>query len=255
MLAFAAYGFVVARERKAQYPSAAMSLVGSTTKGRLHEADQLSDSQKRLLTFCLLPSYIRREPLLTLKTGSEGLAAVQAMLAHDFGIDNRDALLEQIDYLLSGVRSTALDNQLLNPDERITALRTEIAHALQLSPESLANLESAYAWDLGEAAELTKLGAAARYLTTDELWNYLEQISDSAQRLGRDWYEYTLSYLVGRSMELGDFATIKELAYTIFHLPSSAVAKTPGLNAYTQYRFTINKDATGMCLDSKHCHC
>ena len=218
------------------------------SRGRLSQAQTLSDSQKRLLTFCLLPSYIRHEPLLSNKLGALSAEEVRALLQKDYEIDSRDATVAQLDYLLSGVRSTALDNDIVAQSPRVEAARTSIAEALMLSHGCLEAIDSTYAWDLGEAAEVSKLGFASGYLTEQEFHNYLEQISDAAQRFGRDWYEYTLSYLLGRTMEGHDILSIKDEAFTLFHLPKDSCALAPGLNAYTRYRFTINKDCTGMSI-------
>jgi len=56
-------------------------------------------------------------------------------------------------------------------------------------------------------------------------------------------------------MEKGDFDAIKEAASVVLHLPSSVVKETPELDAYTRYRFTVNKDVTGMNLCNSRCHC
>ena len=250
LLAFLAYAIVLYREKKAQSSGKA----GLFNRGHLEEADTLSEKQKRLLTFCLLPSYIRQESLLTPTIGNASSEEIQAQLrAEEMG--NRDDVLAQLDFLLSGMRSTSLDNQLIVPSEKILALRERITTALHLCSTILDSLQSTYAWDLAEAAELAKRGFAAQYLNEDEFWCYLEQVSESAQRLGSDWYEHTLSYLLGRTMEKGDFDAIKEAASVVLHLPSSVVKETPELDAYTRYRFTVNKDATGMNLCNSRCHC
>ncbi len=217
---------------------------------RLSRTDALSEKQKRLLTFSLLPSYLRAEPLLVLKQPGRHSARSKATLAEEWGLDDRDAILAQLDYLLSGARSTSLDTELMEGSELALSSRRAVASALLLSPSCLDAINSTYAWDCGEAAELAKLAYSADFLSEQELWNYLEQISDNAQRFGRDWYEYTLSYLLGRTMQGESLALIKERAYTLFHLPKDALVQEPNLNAYSRYRFTINKDGTGMCIDS-----
>lgn len=229
----------------------------SRTTGRLSQANELSDTQKRLLTFCLLPSHLRHETLLSLKVGTLSAEEIKSQLNREFGLDSRDAILAQLDYLLSGMRSTTLDNDLINSTVRAQDARKAVAAALILSPQCINAIDSTYAWDLGEAAELSKLAHAAGYLTKVELWNYLEQISDGAQRFGRDWYEYTLSYLLGRVLDGNSIEDVTNQIYEIFHLPGDVAKRIPGINAYTRFRFTINKDGTGMNIRSaehpQHC--
>lgn len=225
-------------------------VAGSATPPSTGALEKLTPEQKRLLTFGLIAAHIRSEPLLSLIKPLQSVEEVQARLAADYGIQNADEAHDYIDFLLSGFRSTGLDDQLMSPTDATRALFTDIASALSIEPQTIEAVQSTYAWDLGEAAHVAKLGLWARYFTRQEVWNYLEQVSESAQRLGHDWYEYTLSYVLGRTMENQPLGEIRQAINQVYHLSHTDLGRIEGLDAYLRYRFVINKDSTGMNVAS-----
>lgn len=221
---------------------------------RRHSQNTLTDRQKRLLTFSLFPAYLAGERLLSLDSDPVERDRIAADFAKA-GLTDRDAIVAHLDYLLSGARSTALDDALRTDEARFTAAKESLASTLHLRSESLDCLCSTFAWDLGEAALLAKDAYLSKVLSAEELWHYLEQVSDIAQRLGQTWQEYTLSYLLGRLLDKQDLDAIQEAAFNLYYLPLQAVQLTPGLNAYTLYPYTINKNSTGMNKTSCCHHC
>ena len=98
-------------------------------------------------------------------------------------------------------------------------------------------VKSAYAWDLCRAASLAKWCYWCQYISETEMWNILQKVSDIAKEQGKNWQEYTISFLLGRTIQGFDLEDLIILTSQLFHSKSPSLRKIEGIDVYQRYSF------------------
>ena len=83
----------------------------------------------------------------------------------------------------------------------MSKIQKQIAKGLGIEVAEVEAVKSAYAWDLCRAASLAKWCYWCKYLTEAEMWEVLNQVSAIAKEQGKNWQEYTISFLLGRTIQ------------------------------------------------------
>ena len=120
---------------------------------------------------------------------------------------------------------------------RSSKLQKQIAKGLGIEVAQVEAIKSAYAWDLCRAASLAKWCYWCQYLTETEMWDILQKVSDTAKEQGKGWQEYTISFLLGRTIQGFDLEDLIILTSQLFHSKSPSLRKIEGIDVYQKYSF------------------
>lgn len=168
---------------------------------RTHPQTPLTDAKKRLLTFCAIMSHYRDEDVLSL-VPTQPLDDYADGLKDQWDVTTREEALETLGHLLSMETSKEIDAAWHeNPDaEQILQIQKDIAKALKTDLAKVQETASTYAWDICRLASLAKWCYWLDYISEDEMWSFMEKGAAQAAAIGKDWGDYTVSFLLGRTV-------------------------------------------------------
>ncbi|MEG0851525.1 MAG: DUF1266 domain-containing protein [Flavobacterium sp.] len=165
-----------------------------------HSGNPLTDQQNRLLTFGAILFYWRSENILGIAL-EKNLDMYIYGLKHQWDITNREEAKDTLNSLLLLNKSESFKPLLQQPTEENIKIRKKIAKGLGIELSVVEQTQSAYAWDICRAVSLTKWCYWCGYLTEDETWAYMEEAAEIANQHGKDWTDYTVSFLLGRTIQ------------------------------------------------------
>lgn len=86
-------------------------------------------------------------------------------------------------------------------NKELNRIYARIARELNIPEEEVKLIRSTYAWDVCRAVNVAKWCFWIGYLTESQFYNCLDRCNEIVTRIGRDWQEYTCSFLLGRSIQ------------------------------------------------------
>lgn len=196
----------------------------------------LTEKQIRLLTFGAILTYYRGENLLNL-IPTEILETYQKGLRRQWEITDTASAKETISDLLAQKRSLQFRHLLTQTSPELSKIQKQIAKGLEIELAQVEAVKSAYAWDLCRAASLAKWCYWCQYITETEMWDILQKVSDTAKEQGKNWQEYTISFLLGRTIQGFDLENLIILTSQLFHSKSPSLRKIEGIDVYQRYSF------------------
>ena len=196
----------------------------------------LTEEQIRLLTFGAILTYYRGENLLNL-IPTEILETYQKGLRRQWEITDTASAKETISDLLAEKRSLQFRHLLTQTSPELSKIQKQIAKGLEIELAQVEAVKSAYAWDLCRAASLAKWCYWCQYITETEMWNILQKVSEIAKEQGKNWQEYTISFLLGRTIQGFDLENLIILTSQLFHSKSPSLRKIEGIDVYQRYSF------------------
>ena len=196
----------------------------------------LTEEQIRLLTFGAVLTYYRGENLLNL-IPTEILETYQKGLRRQWEITDTASAKETISDLLAEKRSLQFRHLLTQTSPELSKIQKQIANGLGIELAQVEAVKSAYAWDLCRAASLAKWCYWCQYISETEMWNILQKVSDIAKEQGKNWQEYTISFLLGRTIQGFDLEDLIILTSQLFHSKSPSLRKIEGIDVYQRYSF------------------
>ena len=196
----------------------------------------LTEEQIRLLTFGAILTYYRGENLLNL-IPTEILETYQKGLRRQWEITDTASAKETISDLLAEKRSLQFRHLLTQTSPELSKIQKQIAKGLEIELAQVEAVKSAYAWDLCRAASLAKWCYWCQYISETEMWNILQKVSDIAKEQGKNWQEYTISFLLGRTIQGFDLEDLIILTSQLFHSKSPSLRKIDGIDVYQRYSF------------------
>ena len=196
----------------------------------------LTEEQIRLLTFGAILTYYRGENLLNL-IPTEILETYQKGLRRQWEITDTASAKETISNLLAEKRSLQFRHLLTQTSPELSKIQKQIANGLGIELAQVEAVKSAYAWDLCRAASLAKWCYWCQYITETEMWDILQKVSDTAKEQGKNWQEYTISFLLGRTIQGFDLENLIILTSQLFHSKSPSLRKIEGIDVYQRYSF------------------
>ena len=196
----------------------------------------LTEEQIRLLTFGAILTYYRGENLLNL-IPTEILETYQKGLRRQWEITDTASAKETISDLLAQKRSLQFRHLLTQTSPELSKIQKQIAKGLGIELAQVEAVKSAYAWDLCRAASLAKWCYWCQYITETEMWDILQKVSDTAKEQGKNWQEYTISFLLGRTIQGFDLENLIILTSQLFHSKSPSLRKIEGIDVYQRYSF------------------
>ena len=196
----------------------------------------LTEEQIRLLTFGAILTYYRGENLLNL-IPTEILETYQKGLRRQWEITDTASAKETISDLLAQKRSLQFRHLLTQTSPELSKIQKQIAKGLEIELAQVEAVKSAYAWDLCRAASLAKWCYWCQYITKTEMWDILQKVSEIAKEQGKNWQEYTISFLLGRTIQGFDLENLIILTSQLFHSKSPSLRKIEGIDVYQRYSF------------------
>ena len=196
----------------------------------------LTEEQIRLLTFGAILTYYRGENLLNL-IPTEILETYQKGLRQQWEIIDTASAKQTISDLLAQKRSLQFRHLLTQTSPELSKIQKQIANGLGIELAQVEAVKSAYAWDLCRAASLAKWCYWYQYISETEMWNILQKVSDIAKEQGENWQEYTISFLLGRTIQGFDLEDLIILTSQLFHSKSPSLRKIEGIDVYQRYSF------------------
>ena len=196
----------------------------------------LTEEQIRLLTFGAILTYYRGENLLNL-IPTEILETYQKGLRRQWEITDTASAKETISDLLAEKRSLQFRHLLTQTSPELSKIQKQIAKGLEIELAQVEAVKSAYAWDLCRAASLAKWCYWCQYITETEMWDILQKVSEIAKEQGKNWQEYTISFLLGRTIQGFDLENLIILTSQLFHSKSPSLRKIKGIDVYQRYSF------------------
>jgi len=166
-----------------------------------HPQTPLTEEKKRLLTFGAILSLYRNEDILSIITDN-ALDNYAAGLQEQWGISNRKEALETLEALLRFEKTTELDEilQQHRGTEGLSSLQSTIAKELDTNLEQVQTTTSTYAWDVCRLVSLAKWCYWLEYINEEEMWKFCKDGAEKAAAVGKDWKDYTVSFLLGRAI-------------------------------------------------------
>ena len=196
----------------------------------------LTEEQIRLLTFGAILTYYRGENLLNL-IPTEILETYQKGLRQQWEIIDTASAKQTISDLLAQKRSLQFRHLLTQTSPELSKIQKQIANGLGIELAQVEAVKSAYAWDLCRVASLAKWCYWCQYISETEMWNILQKVSDIAKEQGKNWQEYTISFLLGRTIQGFDLEDLIILTSQLFHSKSPSLRKIEGIDVYQRYSF------------------
>ena len=196
----------------------------------------LTEEQIRLLTFGAILTYYRGENLLNL-IPTEILETYQKGLRRQWEITDTASAKETISDLLAEKRSLQFRHLLTQTSPELSKIQKQIAKGLEIELAQVEAVKSAYAWDLCRAASLAKWCYWCQYINETEMWDILQKVSDTAKEQGKNWQEYTISFLLGRTIQGFDLENLIILTSQLFHSKSPSLRKIEVIDVYQRYSF------------------
>lgn len=201
-----------------------------------HSGSPLTEEQKRLLTFGAVLFYYRMEKLLGF-TPENGIDQYIGGLQNQWEISSPEDARDTLDNLLALRRSTEFLPYLQQPSSEIATIQKKIAKELGIELSVVEQTKDAYGWDICRAVSLAKWCYWCGYLTETETWDYIRRAAAIATEHGRDWTDYTVSFLLGRTIQGFDLDDVSVEAKQILHSQNPTFGKTEDIDVYKRYAF------------------
>jgi len=196
-----------------------------------HPQTPLTEEKKRLLVFGAILSCYRSEDILSIIT-DDNMNVYKTGLQKQWSINGREDALETLNALLNLELSTELDEVLAQggSSEELIELQTLIADGLKTDLAQVQTTTSTYAWDVCRLVSLAKWCYWLQYISEAEMWKYLNEGAEKASSLGKDWNDYTVSFLMGRAIHGFGTEDIIDDCKALYHRESDT-------DVYSKYSF------------------
>lgn len=201
-----------------------------------HSDEPLTEEQKRLLSFGGILFYYRGEKILGIKPEGS-LNQYVGGLAQQWEITNEAEAKETLNDLLALERSSEFDPLLQESSKELSSIQKDLSKGLGLESDTVAQVKSAYAWDLCRAVSLAKWCYWVGYLNENETWEVMKKASEIATEKGESWVDYTVSFLLGRTIQGFDLDEIIVESKQILTSKGPSLRKIEDVDIYTRYSF------------------
>lgn len=202
-----------------------------------HSGNPLTEAQKRLLTFGAILFYNRMEKILGIAPEKQ-LATYAHGLSQQWEISNSAEAKETLNDLLALQRSTEFAPIIEQATADVTKIQKQIAKGLGIELSVVEQTKSAYGWDICRVVALAKWCYWCGYLTEAETWDIMNKAAVIANQHGKNWTDYTVSFLLGRTIQGFDLDDLIIEAKQILSGKGPALRKIEDTDVYMRYSFS-----------------
>ncbi|SOD11754.1 DUF1266 domain-containing protein [Pedobacter xixiisoli] len=203
---------------------------------RNSSGNPLTEAQKRLLTFGAILFYNRNEKILGI-TPESRLEIYAHGLTQQWEISNAAEAKKTLNDLLALERSSEFQSLLDQPSADVVKIQKSIAKGLGIEVSVVEQTKSAYGWDICRAVSLAKWCYWCGYLTESETWDIMGKAAAIANQNGKNWTDYTVSFLLGRTIQGFDLDDLIIESKQILHSQSPSLRKIQDADVYSRYAF------------------
>lgn len=201
-----------------------------------HLNKELNEQQKQELSYGAILAFSRGEKIFNLIPNEIIEAYLQGLKNQWQIVDSESAKirLSRLNYLTA---SSELDTILEQNISEINKIQKKIASVLKLDINQVEGVKSTYAWDIARVIPLAKWCYWSGYISEDEMWQYIHDAAKIAQNKGSDWTEYTLSFLLGRTIAGFDLDDISIETEQVLNGKNVFLKYSDNIDIYKTYPF------------------
>ncbi|RYG06659.1 MAG: DUF1266 domain-containing protein [Chitinophagaceae bacterium] len=158
-------------------------------------------------------------------------------LSQQWEISNSAEAKETLNDLLALKRSTEFAPFIAQATADVTKIQKQIAKGLGIELAVVEQTTSAYGWDICRAVTLAKWCYWCGYLTESETWDIMGKAVAIANQHGKNWTDYTVSFLLGRTIQGFDLDDLIIEAKQILSGNGPSLRKIEDTDVYSRYAF------------------
>ncbi|MGV6943438.1 DUF1266 domain-containing protein [Sphingobacterium kyonggiense] len=162
--------------------------------------EKLSHAEEQLLAFGAILFVARDEPVFSFVPNRK-LTDYEYGLKNQWDIYDSDSAKEALDDLLNLYRTRDFDIHLENPSPEIERIQKRVSKDLDIPLADVQAIDSTYAWDIGRAIPLARGCYWIDYISKEECLDYMRKAAQIAVSKGKNWREYSASFLLGRTIQ------------------------------------------------------
>ena len=201
-----------------------------------NDDSKLSQKQKGLLAFGAILFYYRDDKILGFDPPAN-LEDYKNSLNYQWEITNGTEAKATIEDLLTLKKSKEFHPLIQIESEELSSIQKRIAEELEIDIHTVKQTNSSYAWDLCRSIALAKWCYWVGYFSEEECWEYMEKAVQIARELGTGWTNYTVSFLLGRTIQGFDLDDISVNALQILTGKQPLLRKVKDLDVLQRFPF------------------
>lgn len=201
-----------------------------------HLNKELSEKQKQALSYGAILAFSRGEKIFNLIPNEIVEAYIQGLRNQWEIVDSESAKI-RLSRLNSLATSSELDAVLGQDSSEINKIQKKIASVLKLDLDIVKEVKSTYAWDISRVIPLAKWCYWSGYLSEDEMWQNIYEAVSIAQEKGSDWTEYTISFLLGRTISGFDLDDLSIETEQVLNSKKVFLKYSDNIDLYKTYSF------------------
>ena len=117
------------------------------------------------------------------------------------------------EYVYEIAKVLALEERVVAGLEAFHFASEMLTELFGFSQEELFNIETLVAWDYGRVAIVARYAVSADLLDEEDVWPYLQEAANAAERTYSSWREYTAAHILGRAIAFGNDSS--DFIYTL----------------------------------------
>lgn len=198
----------------------------------------LGENHKRAMGYSAILSRYRLEPILSL-TPPNPVNVYREGMKKQWEITDEQSAVDAVNTLLAMKRSAEYDEFMrMHPTNKdLNKIYAKIAKELNLPEDDVKAVRTTYAWDIGRAVSVAKWCFWIGYLSEEQLYQCLDQAVKLVSQRGKDWTEYTCSFLLGRCIHGFNLNDVASAAQDLLNPSEGLKKKDPDITIYQDVPF------------------
>ena len=162
----------------------------------------LGENHQRAMVYGAVLARSRGESVLSM-IPKERIETYREGMKKSWNIIDEQSAVASINALLQLQKSSGFDEFIRTHEtnKELNRIYARISRELDLPEEEVKMVRSTYAWDICRAVNVAKWCFWIGYLTESQFYGCLDRCNEIVARLGKDWTEYTCSFLLGRCIQ------------------------------------------------------
>ena len=162
----------------------------------------LGENHQRAMVYGAVLARLRGESVLSM-IPKERIETYREGMKKSRNIVDEQSAITALNALLQLQNSINFDEFIRTHEtnKELNRIYTRLSRELDLPEEEVKQVRSTYAWDISRAVNVAKWCFWIGYLTESQFYGCLDRCNEMVSRLGKDWTEYTCSFLLGRCIQ------------------------------------------------------
>ena len=162
----------------------------------------LGENHQRAMVYGAVLARSRGESVLSM-IPKERIETYREGMKKSWNIIDEQSAVASINALLQLPKSSGFDEFIRTHEtnKELNRIYARISRELDLPEEEVKMVRSTYAWDICRAVNVAKWCFWIGYLTESQFYGCLDRCNEIVARIGKDWTEYTCSFLLGRCIQ------------------------------------------------------